>query len=350
MTGRERYIAVLERRLPDRVPIGDLAIDPAVIRGFKSGHKDALDLAIGEGIDMITEMVCFETIATHDDGTFTDEWGCRYKPNAEYVSHPVQGPVSLNTDLGRFDLPDPEAPHRLRNLENLVARSEGRVAVNFHTRVAFMWSVFLMGMDNLLMAMAVDPDFVHALFQKVADFNIQVIRRAVRAGADSISLGDDYCGNNGPMMSPEMFRLFILPHLKRAVDAIHEEGGRCIKHCDGNLWPILGDMVNTGIEAINPLEPVAGMDVAEVKAQYGDRIAIMGNIDCAELLPHGTPEEVDAAVRACIARGGEGGGLILSSSNSIHSAVKPENYRAMIQAVHRYGPYDSFGRTAAMKA
>ena len=202
-----------------------------------------------------------------------------------------------------------------------------------------MWSVFLMGMDNLLIAMATEPDFAHALLARVADLNIRVIRRAVRAGATTVSLGDDYCSNRGPMMSPAMFREFILPHLTRAVDAIHEEGGRCVKHCDGNLWPILDDMIDAGIDAINPLEPVAGMKVGEVKERYGGRLTIMGNIDCADLLCNGTEEDVERAVRTCIRDGGQNGGLIVSSSNSIHSGVNPRNYLAMIRAVHEYGRY-----------
>ena len=128
-----------------------------------------------------------------------------------------------------------------------------------------MWSVFLMGMDKLMMAMALEPGFVHELFSRVADVNIAIIRRAVRAGADTISLGDDYCGNKGSLMSPKMFREFILPHLKRAVTAIHEEGAKCIKHCDGNIWPLLDMMIEAGIDCINPLEPVANMDIADVK-------------------------------------------------------------------------------------
>ena len=204
-----------------------------------------------------------------------------------------------------------------------------------------MWSVFLMGMDNLLMAMALEPDFVHQLFTRMADVNIEVIRRAVRAGADTVSLGDDYCANKGPLMSPQMFREFILPQLQRAVDAVHQEGAKCIKHCDGDTRPILEMMIETGIDGINPLEPVANMDVAEVKKQYGHRVCIMGNIDCADLLCHADPAQVEQAVKECIRKGAAGGGLIVSSSNSIHSGVKPQNYAALIQAVKKWGRYET---------
>lgn len=332
-------MAALELKQPDRVPIGEFVIDRKVIAGFGKGYEDVIDFALGEGLDLVGTVGNFATVKTFADGSYIDEWGCTYRPSEDYVAHPVKGPVATPEDLKNYQFPDPYAENRLGGLEKLVEKADGKLAINFHCRVAFMWSVFLMGMDNLLMCMALQPDFIHELFTKMADVNIEVIRRAIRAGANTISLGDDYCANKGPLMSPDMFREFIFPQLKRAVDAIHEEGGKCIKHCDGDIRPIIGMMIEAGIDCINPLEPVANMDVARVKSEYGDRVCIMGNIDCAELLCHYSTDQVAEAVRECIQKGASGGGLIISSSNSIHSGVKPENYAAMIQAVKRWGEY-----------
>ena len=94
-----------------------------------------------------------------------------------------------------------------------------------------------------------------------------------------------------------------------------------------------------GIDAIDPLEPLAGMDIGQVKQTYGDRIALMGNLDCTELLPNATPGEVEEAVKETISKAAPGGGYVLASSNSIHPAVKPENYRAMVDAARRWGNY-----------
>ena len=339
MNSYERVMTTMGLKQPDRVPIGEFVIDRKVIDGFGKGYEDVIDFAFGEGLDLAGTTIKFENVETFADGSFVDEWGCTYKPSGDYVSHPVKGPIATPEDLRNYRFPDPYAQHRLGGLEKIVEKADGRLVVNFHCRVAFMWSVFLMGMDNLLMAMALQPDFIHELFTKMADVNIEVIRRAVRAGANTISLGDDYCANKGPMMSPDMFKEFIFPQLKRAVDAVHEEGAKCIKHCDGDIRPILDMMIEAGIDCINPLEPVANMDVAKVIAQYGDRICIMGNIDCAELLCNLSTAEVEEAVKECIQKGASGGGLIVSSSNSIHSGVKPENYAAMIKAVKRWGVY-----------
>ncbi len=202
-----------------------------------------------------------------------------------------------------------------------------------------MWAAFLMGMDNLLIAMVDNPNFVYELFKKIADNNIEMIKNAIRLGATTISLGDDYCGKDGPLMSPKMFREFIFPNLKKAVSIIHEEGAYCIKHTDGNIWPIIDQLLEAEIDCLNPIDPLGGMDIREVKKFVGNKTCLMGNIDCVYILCEGKRDEVYNTVKNCILKGGKKGGLIISSSNSIHSGVKPSNYSQMIKAIHKYGKY-----------
>jgi uroporphyrinogen decarboxylase len=249
------------------------------------------------------------------------------------------GPVSTREDLEAYEPPDPEALWRLGRVPELVEGYKGEKAVILHHRAAFMWSAYVTGLDHLLYCFAAEADFAHELMDKVLEANIVMVRRAIRAGVDIVMLGDDYAHNTAPMMSPTHFEAFIFPRLKRMIDVIHEEGALCIKHSDGHLWPILDMIVEAGPDAINPLEPVAGMDMREVKAKYGERACLVGNIDCGELLSHGSTEEVAAAVRQCIAAGAPGGGFMLSSSNSIHSSVKPENFLAMVRAGKANGTY-----------
>jgi uroporphyrinogen decarboxylase len=221
----------------------------------------------------------------------------------------------------------------------LVARFKGKKAIFFRHRAAFMRSVFLNGFENLLQNFLLEPEFAHMLMDTVLDVSIPMARNAIRAGADAILESDDYAGNDAPFFLLPVFKEFILPRLKRMVDAIHEEGGIVVKHSDGNLWPLLDLIVDTGIDPLNPMEPVAGMDIGEVKCKYGKKVCLIGNIDCGHLLPDGTEEEVEAAVRECIRKASPGGGHILSSSNSIHSSVKPRNYLAMVEAGKRFGKY-----------
>jgi uroporphyrinogen decarboxylase len=123
------------------------------------------------------------------------------------------------------------------------------------------------------------------------------------------------------------------------VDAIHEEGALCVKHSDGNLYPILDMIVSAGPDGLNPIEPVAGMELGKTRKLVGRRLCLIGNIDCSRLLPYGTPAEVREAVRQAIAEAAPGGGFIVSSSNSFHSSCRPENLKAMVDATHEFGRY-----------
>ena len=139
------------------------------------------------------------------------------------------------------------------------------------------------------------------------------------------------------MISPDHFSRFILPYNKQLVDRAHELGLKVVRHSDGNLWPLLDMLLDAGYDGLNPLEPQAGMALNKVKQYCGDRICLLGNIDCMALLPYGSPQEVDAAVKAAIAAAGSGGGYIVCSSNSLHPNVNPENCIAMFKATRIYG-------------
>jgi uroporphyrinogen decarboxylase len=194
-------------------------------------------------------------------------------------------------------------------------------------------------MENLLMDYVEDPGLAHELSEMVIDYKIRLMKKAIELGADAVVSGDDYAMRTGPIMSPSHFRDFVLPYLKRSIDAAHDMGVPFIKHTDGNIWPILPMMVEAGIDALDPIEPIAGMDIGEVKARYGDRIAVIGNVDCTEVLSRGTKDDVVRAVKETIKKASPGGGHILASSNSIHPAVKPENYKAMLEAGREFGRY-----------
>lgn len=339
MNSSERVMTTLRRGQADRVPIVELLIDPGLAKAMVSDCLDVPDCMDRIGLDAVCCGVNFETVERRPDGSWLDEWGVTYRPNPEIVSHPVRGPIDSMEDLKKYNPPDPDGPTRLGDLPEMVKRYKGKRAIFFYQRAAFMWSAYLHGIDNLLADMLIEPKFVEALMDMVLEVFIAVARRAVREGADVISLGDDYAFNAGPLMSPDIFRQMILPRLKRMVEVIHEEGALVIKHSDGNLYPILEDIASTGADALQSIEPVAGMDLATTKKMVGDRMSLIGNVDCGQLLPLGTPEQVRQAVRKCIADAAPGGGYILSSSNSIHSSCKPDNYLAMVKAGLEFGKY-----------
>jgi uroporphyrinogen decarboxylase len=332
-------MTAMKRGEPDRVPIVEWAVSRKVIKALCPEAKDQTDLEDLLGLDGVSAVAQYDKVCEYPDGTYVDEWGVLYKPTPEELDHPVRGPIRTVADLEKYVPPDPDAPQRLGKLPELVARYKGKKAIFFRHRAAFMWSVFLHGFENLLMDFLVEPEFAHRLMDTVLDVTLRIARNAIRAGADAIVIADDYAGNDSPFFSLAVFKEFVLPRLKRMVEVIHEEGGMAVKHSDGNLWPILDMIVDTGIDALNPMEPIAGMDIGRVKQKYGKRLCLIGNIDCAYILSEAPTEEVVAAVKECIRKASPGGGHIISSSNAIHSSVKPQNYRAMIEATKDCGRY-----------
>ena len=194
-------------------------------------------------------------------------------------------------------------------------------------------------MENLLTDIVADPAFAEDVARIVTDYNLALIEAACQAGADVIVIDDDVADKNSTLMSPGHFRESIRPWNETLVAAAHTHGARVVFHSDGNIWAIMDDLVKMGFDGINPLEPSAGMDLANVKSRYGDRLCLLGNIDCGELLCNGSEADVEDAVREAIAAAAPGGGYVLCSSNSIHPGVNPENFIAMVRAAKTHGVY-----------
>jgi uroporphyrinogen decarboxylase len=339
MTSYERVMTAMERGQPDRVPILEWVIHTDVMRRICPEAATQTDFEVRMDFDAVCAGTNYPKVREEADGTYYDEWGVRYAPSSEMQDHPVEAPIQTPEDLRKYTPPDPDAPHRLGDLPDLVKRFKHKKAIVFIQRAAFMHSVALRGFEDLLVDFLAEPEFAGDVLDVVAETNIRLAHNAIKAGADIIVLSDDYAGNDTTFFSPAVFRKLVLPRLQRVVDAIHAEGAKVVKHSDGNLWPILDEIVDTGIDAINPIEPVAGMDIGDVKQKYGDRVCLVGNVDCSYILSEASTDEVTEVVAECIRKGSPGGGHIIASSNCIHSAVKPENYLAMIRATKEFGEY-----------
>jgi len=355
VNGYERMMTAARRGQPDRVPVWELIINRPVMealhpelfrpemaaryeRGSQGNFLLQADFIEADDLDGIT---VFEDGRAEwlDERTFLDEWGITWQVAPNGIPYAVEHPIRSEADLDGYQAPDPDADYRLKSLEMAVERFKGERAIVFLGHDAFEFSHYLRGLDNLLMNYVLDPGFALRLARIVMDYKCRVLERAAEAGADILSTGDDYAHNQAPLMSPAHFEQFVLPYLREAVDVAHAHRVPFLKHTDGRLWPIMDMLVDAGIDVLDPIEPVAGMDIGQVKERYGDRIALAGNVDCSHLLPRGTVEDVEEAVKETLAKGGVGGGLILASSNSIHPAVKPENYKAMVEAARKYGRY-----------
>ncbi|RIK83731.1 MAG: hypothetical protein DCC67_05650 [Planctomycetota bacterium] len=343
MNSRQRVLAALDRQQPDRVPLVEWVIDDHIIQALRPGSS-YLDFNDWIGLDNVglnrsswsRENVDY---VDREKGLFRDIWGVIRAFGPESTPYPVEGPIKTPDDLRRYQPPDPEAPGVLGDLPAIVARYKGQKTICVVSRDGFFNPSYLRNQETFLMDMIDHPRLVHELIDLAVSYDMRVAERMVHAGADVVVLADDYADKNGPLMSPRHFREFILPALQRAVDNAHRAGAYVVKHSDGNIMPLLDMIVSTGVDAINPLEPAAGMNIAAVKEKYGDRVAIIGNIDCGDLLCNAPADEVARVTRETIRVAAPEGAFCLASSNSIHSSVRPENYLAMVETNRRWGGY-----------
>jgi uroporphyrinogen decarboxylase len=144
-------------------------------------------------------------------------------------------------------------------------------------------------------------------------------------------------------MSPKLYREFIHPYYKNLVQSLKKRGTKVIFHSDGNIMPIINDILDWGIDGLHPIQPGV-MDISQVKRDYGNRIAVVGGVDVAGLLPFGSEEDVERAVIDVIGHVSPGGGHILGSSNSLHSYVPDmdkyvKNILRYIETAHKFGTY-----------
>lgn len=160
----------------------------------------------------------------------------------------------------------------------------------------------------------------------------------VHGGLDGFALCSDYCFNTGPFLSPRLFRRFVTPFLTRLTQSYREMGFYVIKHTDGNIMPILDQLVESGPHALHSIDPMAGVDIAEVKRLVGDKVCLIGNVDCSKL-DSGTPEEIEESARYALRNGMPGGGYIFSTSNCIYTGMPLANYDLMLDVWRREGNY-----------
>lgn len=145
-------------------------------------------------------------------------------------------------------------------------------------------------------------------------------------GLDGFALCSDYCLNTGPFLSPSLFSEFVTPYLAKLTKGYRDMGFYVIKHTDGNIMPILDQLVQTNPHALHSLDPQAGVDIAEVKSLVGDKVCLIGNVNCG-LLQTGTEEEVVESARYTLRSGMPGGGYIFSTSNCIYTGMPPTTGR-----------------------
>jgi uroporphyrinogen decarboxylase len=155
---------------------------------------------------------------------------------------------------------------------------------------------------------------------------------------DGFCLCADYCFNDNPFLSPAMFGEFVTPYLRQLVKGYREMGYYVIKHTDGNIMPILDDLLSSGPHALHSLDPQGGVDLAAIKALAGGDVCLIGNVNCG-LLQSGTDAQVEADVRRALRDGMPGGGYIFGTSNCIYTGLPLARYDLMLEIWKQEGNY-----------
>lgn len=246
--------------------------------------------------------------------------------------------IHTEADFEAFPWPDPdqldysnfEAYSRLLPPGMKIMGSLGKI---FNS----VW--WLMGFQHFAECLVENPGLIQRMFEKVGTLQLAVLDRMLEFDAvEGIKHADDIAYSEALMIAPNHLRQYVFPWFKELVNRVHAKGKLAIFHSDGKLDLVMPDLVGCGFDALNPFEPKA-IDIVAVKQQYGDKIALIGNIDLGYTLTRGTPAEVAAECRQRIRELGPGGGYALASSNSIPEYVPYENFLALLNSAFEYGQY-----------
>jgi hypothetical protein len=222
----------------------------------------------------------------------------------------------------------------------LVAFGKGKAALTFSVfGSAFFENMCeLFGYETLFRLLVKEPGFIKRVVKDMSDYAVAVATRLLEYGAKIFYMTDDLGQKQRPLISPAMYRRYFKPGVARFCKAVHSGGGKVMMHSDGNVMDIVPDFIEAGVDALHPWESAAGMDMAEGKRRWGDKLVLIGNVPI-ELLSHGTSAEVDAYVKQLIHDVAPGGGFIIASSHSVVPTCKYENYRAYVLDRVRNGKY-----------
>jgi len=348
MTSRERVLAALRCQEPDRVPFLETVVDePVALALLGRPVPEGLvmgELGVGEtpvfvgsllGSPRYEPLELVRTLGLDGIGMylFLRHEGIQQYVDGHYMV--AGGRIKSRADLARIRLPDPDDPALYEPYRRFLDATRGTGLARFCFLNLGSDPVILgMGFETFSLALYDDRGLVEDLLELYTDWYARATRHLCELDFDFLWYGDDIAFKTAPYVSPKVFRELFLPHYRRVADQITRPW---IFHSDGNLMPILDDLLSLGMSGLHPIEPGA-MDLAELKRRYGGRLCLVGHIS-VDALARGTPEEVDALVRAAIQTAAPGGGYIAGSSNSIPYYCKAENVRAMQQAIMRYGRY-----------
>jgi len=189
----------------------------------------------------------------------------------------------------------------------------------------------LMGFEEFMLNMAIEPRAVHRLLDKVCEYRIEYAKRVVAMGFKIAHHGDDLGAQKGTLFSKKMFHEFVLPRLKACWEPYNKAGIPICMHSCGDLTDFIPDLLEIGLKVLEPVQPV--MDLSRLKREFGKDLVFWGGIETQNLLPFGTPEQVRKMVRETIRTLGKGGGHIIAPSQEVMNDVPIANVKALVETI-----------------
>lgn len=352
MTSYERFLRMYQHREADRVPIIDIPWGGTIKRWNREGMPAGTDWRDYFGVDKaeyigvdITPQYEYKVIEETDRYVIsTSNWGVTMKnfkqedSTPEFIDYKVntaeaweEAKARMTVDRSRINWSSLE-----KNFNRW--RAEGRwisASFWFGFDVAHSW---MAGTETVLIAMLCEPEWVSDMFNTYLDRCISHFDMIWDAGYhfDCIEWPDDMGYKGTPFFSNELYRTLLQPVQKRAVDWAHDHGIYAHLHSCGDIMPLIPDLLQTGIDALNPLEVKAGMDAIKLKREYGDRLVLHGGVNA---VLWDNKNEIIAEIDRIIPILKENGGYIFSSDHSIPNSVSLENFKAIIEEVKQVGKY-----------
>lgn len=389
LTHRARVVQALDHKEPDRVPIdfggisttgifdgayrslrSQLQLDSSKHAQFVYPRCDLVrvDCEIVDifGGDVLPILAEGTNVLPHEAGTSegrtggyflmatgceTDEYGLGYeRPAGSPYAVVNRSPFSGNPDVSRilsYPWPDPDNPVRVRGLREagrkLRTTTDRALSIGLPGRF-LSFGQDLCGFADWMVYLIKEPRFVAALLDKALEIQLGVCRHVLDALGDNVDIlvfADDLGTQNNLQISPRMYRSLIKPRQKTLFEAVRQlSSAKILLHSDGAIASILPDLIEIGVEVINPVQPTcSGMDTALLKREYGRDLSFWGSIDTQYALPFGTPQDVEDEVKRRIDDLAPGGGFVLAAVHNIQPEVPPENVVTMFKTALEYGKY-----------
>ena len=335
----DRILTAARFEEPDRVPIWDFIDSWPTYQHFAPGETDPVRATArvfnGLGIDM-----CRSVYMPLEPGVKSEHTHLEFAGDTRWL---VGKPINTLDDLHNFQVPELTEEQAWQWVRNHVHARDVFAPETLYVPcdgVGFHAAYGLMGLQLFSYALYDCPAEIERLIE---GFNHHALMRAqvfaeVRPGPLYL-YGDDIAYKAHAMFSPEVMKRLFYPQLKRLCDVLNAADIEVVFHTDGYIMEIVDDLLDCGIAGLNPIEPLAHNDIGELKRRYGHRLILVGNVDCSQVLPLGSVEDVRLAVRQCLAAAGHGGGLFIGSSSEIVPATPIENIFAFYEACYEFGRY-----------